>query len=608
MGQMEVEDVQLTEYKDGRVIKFNQQNFHKLREELLKTEDYFIDEQFFIESSVNGQTIELKRPKDLINNPLLVLEKNTYFHMGQGLLGNCWFVSALMSLYEQKDLFHFIVPNDQSFKDKEYAGIFHFRFWQVGKWVDVVVDDRLPTLDNELIYLRSKYRNEFWPSLIEKAYAKLISRSYKAFFEGSRGAISMQDLFGGIPETYDVPTNKTNAIKENKLFNIITNAKKKNTIVIGSTYNENTTTKEILEEMKIKGVHQAHSYAITDSKIIKVNSVRPHYLIRIRNPHGTEAKETLIGNIKNDTSIKSSLPELKVDGESWILLEDFVKFFAHFEICNLTPNIINADVYNEDHTAKLAITTVEGRWMGGLSDEYVKVAEILDTNPQYRMTLKQHKKYSMLIGLSLKHRTDLKLVSESQVGIFILHLNDDMNLPKPLNSSCKKCMDEIMKKKRFRFNWGQVSYRLELPPGVYYIIPLISNTIKRATYFLQILSEEKDILEVYDRDINVPKMKNQFQKISKTVLSRKKNRKVYEKFQNKYTKRADFKALYSILKNPKVSTNRLCKRPIQLDGISLNLQKLFSSEEFGSRKRLSIETIEHIFSTSAVNKNNNKYT
>ncbi|XP_044001371.1 calpain-2 catalytic subunit-like [Aphidius gifuensis] len=349
--------------------------------------------------------------------------------------------------------------------------------------------------------------------------------------------------------------------------------------------------------MENQGIYQAHAYAITGSEIINVNSVLTHRLIRIRNPHGIKASEALIGAIKYDPSIKHSLLGLKVDEESWILLEDYVKFFATLDICNLTPNNINPDVFTDDHTAKLALTTVEGRWMGGIFDDYVRNnAEILDTNPQYRMTLKRHhednKTYSILIGLSLKHREDLKLVTDS---IF----NDDKNLPKPLNSGCKKCMDEIMRSKRGRFNGGQVGYRLELPPGVYYILPLIMNTIKRATYFLQILSEEKDILEVYDRDVNVPKMKDQFQKISETVSSCKKNRKVYKEFQNRYTKTADFKALYLILKNPKVSTNRLCKRPIQLDGLSLNLQKLFSSEKFGSRKRLSIEAIEHIFSTSA---------
>lgn len=98
-------------------------------------------------------------------------------------LGDHWLVSALGCLCITKGLFYRVVPADQSFSssktisidaelDPDYAGIFRFRLWWCGEWQEILVDDRLPTVNGKLVFIHSQHSNQFWAALLEKAYAK----------------------------------------------------------------------------------------------------------------------------------------------------------------------------------------------------------------------------------------------------------------------------------------------------------------------------------------------------------------------------------------------------------------------------------------------------
>lgn len=104
--------------------------------------------------------------------------------------GDKWLVSCLGVLHLSKGLFYRVVPADQGFGSSEdggpltlterqsspaessYSGVFRFRLWWCGAWAEVLVDDRLPAVHGRLAFIQCRHSDQFWPALLEKAYAK----------------------------------------------------------------------------------------------------------------------------------------------------------------------------------------------------------------------------------------------------------------------------------------------------------------------------------------------------------------------------------------------------------------------------------------------------
>uniref|UniRef100_A0A8B9S660 Calpain-3 n=1 Tax=Apteryx owenii TaxID=8824 RepID=A0A8B9S660_APTOW len=366
---------------------------------------------------------EWKRPREICENPRFIIGGANRTDICQGELGDCWFLAAIACLTLNKKLLCRVIPHNQSFI-QNYAGIFHFQFWRYGDWVDVVIDDCLPTYNNQLVFTKSSQRNEFWSALLEKAYAKLHG-SYEAL-KGGNTTEAMEDFTGGVTEFYeirDAPKDiykimkhaiargslMASSIDDNLGFSygsaprsdigeLIARMVKnlENAQMTQSTIDYQGTDERPAwtimpmqyETRMACGLVKGHAYSVTavEETTFKGEKIR---LVRLRNPwgqvewNGPWSDKSEEWNFINEAEKIRLQHKIVEDGEFWISFEDFMRHFTKLEICNLTPDTLEAD--------KLQTWTVsvnEGRWVRGCSAGGCRnYPDTFWTNPQYRLRL-----------------------------------------------------------------------------------------------------------------------------------------------------------------------------------------------------------------------------
>uniref|UniRef100_A0ABD2WEK7 Calpain-A n=1 Tax=Trichogramma kaykai TaxID=54128 RepID=A0ABD2WEK7_9HYME len=495
------------------------QDFNQLRQECLSQGRLFEDPEFpAIDSSIfyskrPDRYIEWRRPMEIADNPQLFVEGYSRFDVQQGELGDCWLLAAVANLTLHPHLFFQIVPEDQSF-DENYAGIFHFRFWQYGRWVDVVIDDRLPTYHGKLLYLRSAEDNEFWSALLEKAYAKLHG-SYEAL-KGGTTCEAMEDFTGGVTEMYDMDETPPN------LFGILLKAYERNSLM-GCSIEPDP---NVLEAETPQGLIRGHAYSITCVKHVEIqtpNQSGKIPLLRLRNPWGNEAEWN--GPWSDGSPEWRFIPDhekeavgltFDVDGEFWMSFQDFKKYFMRLEICNLNPDSLTEDDLAHGKK-KWEMNVHEGEWVRGVTAGGCR--NYLDTfwhNPQYRVTLEHpdegDDKCTVIVALMQKNRRAQRRMGADclTIGFAIYHLENPDRLPKPLDYNFFKYNASVARSPSF-INLREVSCRFKLRPGVYCIVPSTFDPNEEGEFLLRIFSENKSNMVENDDEIGIGEVDDRVQ-------------------------------------------------------------------------------------------------
>ncbi|KAF6205770.1 hypothetical protein GE061_019943 [Apolygus lucorum] len=115
----------------------------------------FADKEFPTDVDIdvlNEFTIQWKRIKELDPEPQLYKDGSAiHGEMQQGLISDYPLLAVMSTIANHSKLMNYIFPTGQDFNDPGYCGLFYFRFWKMGKWVYVIVDDKVPVVGHKKI-------------------------------------------------------------------------------------------------------------------------------------------------------------------------------------------------------------------------------------------------------------------------------------------------------------------------------------------------------------------------------------------------------------------------------------------------------------------------
>uniref|UniRef100_A0A671QVY0 Calpain-2 catalytic subunit n=1 Tax=Sinocyclocheilus anshuiensis TaxID=1608454 RepID=A0A671QVY0_9TELE len=487
---------------NANALKFLSQDYEALKRECLESGRLFQDDTFEASVSALGfkelgpnsskvRGVEWLRPKQLTSSPMFISGGATRTDICQGALGDCWLLAAIASLTLNQDVFARVVPSGQSF-DGDYAGIFHFQFWQCGEWVDVVIDDRLPSRNRELLFVHSAEGSEFWSALLEKAYAKL-NGCYEALSGGSTTE-GFEDFTGGIAEVHELSKAGPN------LFKVIQKALSWGSLLGCSIDITDSADSEAITSQKlVKG----HAYSVTGAEEVEDRGNLTK-LIRIRNPWGQVEWTGAWSDGSSEwrqisDSDREKLSCKAEDGEFWMSFSDFLRHYSRVEICNLTPDALSDDSIN-----KWALSKFDGNWRkGSTAGGCRNYPNSFYMNPQFLIKMEEQDDdptdnevgCSFVVGLIQKNRRKMRKVGEDMhtIGFAIYDcFHQNVHLDRNFfqrNASAARSETFI--------NLREVCSRFCLPPGEYLIVPSTFEPNKDGDFCVRVFSEKQAEFHVH---------------------------------------------------------------------------------------------------------------
>lgn len=424
---------------------------------------------------------EWKRPNELVANPLFFANASSDISIADqyNKHGN-WggIIAAIINLKLHQNYFENVVPADQKFS-KNYAGVFHFKFWKCGDWNEIVIDDRLPIKKDQLAFLQSDEENEFGLLLLIKAYAKFYE-SYDTL-KGISAAIAMEDFTGGISETIELKT-ETN---KDELYDYLIKSTQRGVMMTCSFKKRMFYSKTY---PKCREIIAGHTYCVTDVRNVQIE-ILSFKMIKLRSQHTTipwdgpwSPKSPEHKYFVSSFSVPSGMgPPHDHPNEFWVTFDYFTSVFDSLEMCHLNSS-------NDSH--KWILNQIESKWVPGISagGGYDKIEKFI-INPQYVIVLEEDS--AVIISLMQKYEKPNNL-EELNIGFTFFEITQDDTHKDSSNKAF--FADKKPKLEPIYTDLREISLHFNLDAGRYLIVPSTEKAFKYGEFLLRIFSREQNHL------------------------------------------------------------------------------------------------------------------
>lgn len=289
------------------------------------------------DKNIDLSEIEWKRANEIFPEPHLFEGELSSNKIILGKIGSPYFFSSISAIADYPGLISKI------FIEKDYNpdGFYSLILFIDGEFQIIYVDDYFPCLKGTNIPYFSKTNTfELWPMLLEKAWAK-VNGSYANCISG--WPIDVFRTFTGFSCENINHSEET----QEKIWDKIKKVKDNNGIICSSTRNE--------YEINEIGLIGGYTYTVLNAEEVEDDKYRKIFLLKLRNDLG---QTDWTGDWSEKSPywtdyIRNQIPKEKIElkeGEFFIRLEDFIKYFSRTDLCNVIYNGVDKSFdFNKDY-------------------------------------------------------------------------------------------------------------------------------------------------------------------------------------------------------------------------------------------------------------------